>query len=206
MTPIHDTTTSGAGSFALRGVEFIVPDGLHLRAAARLARAASAFDAEVRVRCDGREAGARSILDLLTLAAAYGCHLELDARGADAEAAAQALADLAGTTRSDPRPSTDPQPDPAVRGRGTAGRGRAVEESSARVVRGTGVGPSRRNCPGLPYPKGPANDISAAILSTSPGRRSRPIQLARDFGKEQLGSISTSRTRTARQTSQRTRL
>ncbi len=68
--------------------------GLHARAAARFARLAEGFAAEVTVSRDDLAVPATSILGLMMLAAAPGTELELEARGEDAEAAVAALADL----------------------------------------------------------------------------------------------------------------
>jgi phosphocarrier protein HPr len=68
--------------------------GLHLRAANKFVTLAQAFDADVRVECDGRRASGKSILDLTTLAAQCGSRLELTADGLDAEAAVHALTAL----------------------------------------------------------------------------------------------------------------
>ena len=80
----------------------VTPDhGLHLRLASRFAHLASHFESEVTVSSGGQVANAKSILDLLSLAASRGDWLDLEARGADAEAAVEALWDLAASWRSD---------------------------------------------------------------------------------------------------------
>ncbi len=75
-------------------------DGLHLRAADRFVRMANQFEAEVWIHHEGRPINAKSILDRTTLAAVCGAHLELEARGADADSAARALAYLEAVTRA----------------------------------------------------------------------------------------------------------
>jgi phosphotransferase system HPr (HPr) family protein len=77
-----------------RQVEITNTYGLHLRAANTFARLAQQFQADVRVGYDGRKVNGRSILDLTTLAAGCGAWLEVQADGADAEAALEALIDL----------------------------------------------------------------------------------------------------------------
>lgn len=67
--------------------------GLHTRPAAKLVGVARAFDAEVRIAGNGRNADGKSIVSVLSLAATRGTPLELRARGADAEAALAALVD-----------------------------------------------------------------------------------------------------------------
>ena len=68
--------------------------GLHARASARFVKCAEGFEAEVRVSKDGQTVGGTSIMGLMTLAAAPGCKIELEAEGPEAEAALQALTKL----------------------------------------------------------------------------------------------------------------
>lgn len=68
--------------------------GLHARAARKFVETAARFEAEVWVSHDGQRVRADSIMELLMLAAASGCAIEVDALGPDAEAAADALAEL----------------------------------------------------------------------------------------------------------------
>lgn len=68
--------------------------GLHARASARFVRCAEGFDADVRVSKDGQTVGGTSIMGLMTLAAAPGSTVELQAEGAQAEAALDALGKL----------------------------------------------------------------------------------------------------------------
>jgi phosphocarrier protein HPr len=77
-----------------RHAVIVNPLGLHLRAAALFTQLARRFQAEVRVRCDGREVDGRSTLDLVTLAAGCGTTLEIEASGIDSEALLDALSDL----------------------------------------------------------------------------------------------------------------
>ena len=65
--------------------------GLHLRAAYRLVQLSQQFQSEVRLLCNGAVADAKSILDLMTLAADCGSRIEIETKGADAEQAASAL-------------------------------------------------------------------------------------------------------------------
>ena len=67
--------------------------GLHARPAARLAQEAQRFTSEIKLigGPGGQEVDAKSILDILTLAAGKGLGLELKAEGDDAE---EALAHL----------------------------------------------------------------------------------------------------------------
>jgi phosphocarrier protein len=68
--------------------------GLHARASARFVKCAEAYDAEIRVTKDGQTVGGTSIMGLMTLAAAPGCRVELEAEGPDAAAALDALTTL----------------------------------------------------------------------------------------------------------------
>ena len=79
----------------------VTPDqGLHLRLASRFAHRASYFESEVTGSSGGQVANAKSILDLLTLTASRGDRLDLEVRGADAEAAVKALWELAASWHS----------------------------------------------------------------------------------------------------------
>jgi phosphocarrier protein HPr len=66
---------------------------LHARPAADFVRAAMQFEAEIVVASNGREADAKSLLEVLALGARRGSSLRLSAVGADAD---RALEDLAG--------------------------------------------------------------------------------------------------------------
>jgi phosphotransferase system HPr (HPr) family protein len=79
---------------ARRRVEIVNAHGLHMRPAGKFVELARSSRSEVRVRCRGVEADGRSILDMTTLAAERGETIELEARGPDAEAVLDALADL----------------------------------------------------------------------------------------------------------------
>jgi len=79
---------------ATRTVEIINKRGLHARASAKFVRAASTFDAEVRVSKDGHTVDARSIMGLMMLAAGPGCCIDIEAEGAEAEQALDALVEL----------------------------------------------------------------------------------------------------------------
>ena len=70
--------------------------GLHARASAKFVKLASSFDAEIHVTRDGVTVNALSIMGLLMLGAGNGCAIDIQAEGADAEAAVAALTDLVG--------------------------------------------------------------------------------------------------------------
>lgn len=75
----------------VRKVEIKNKLGLHARAAALLVQTANRFSAQVTLSRDGQSADARSIMGLLTLAAARGSKIQLEATGDDAERAVRAI-------------------------------------------------------------------------------------------------------------------
>ena len=79
---------------ARRQVEIMNAMGLHLRPANKFVLLAARFRSEIRVYSEGLEVNGKSILDLSTLAAECGTRLDIEARGQDAEAAVEALAEL----------------------------------------------------------------------------------------------------------------
>jgi phosphocarrier protein HPr len=83
-----------SGTLATRTVEITNKRGLHARASAKFVKTAAGFDAEVRVTKDGQTVDARSIMGLMMLAASPGCCIDIEAEGAEAEAAVAALAAL----------------------------------------------------------------------------------------------------------------
>lgn len=70
------------------------PQGLHARPAELFARLALQFESEIEVIRDSLRVDAKSILHVLTLGAAQGTELILQAKGEDAEDALEALARL----------------------------------------------------------------------------------------------------------------
>lgn len=74
-------------------LKIINPLGLHARAAAQLVRVADSFKSHIKLkRVDTNlTADAKSILSVLTLAAAKGIHLELEIEGADEQEALKAI-------------------------------------------------------------------------------------------------------------------
>ena len=65
--------------------------GLHARAAALLVQTVNGFSAEVKISKDGEVVDARSIMGVLTLAAAKGSKIQVEAKGEDAEEAVRAI-------------------------------------------------------------------------------------------------------------------
>jgi len=77
-----------------RTVTIANPLGLHARAAARFVRLAGTFAAQIRVDRAGRTIDGKSIMGLLTLAAARGTSIAISAEGADEDEALAALGAL----------------------------------------------------------------------------------------------------------------
>jgi len=68
--------------------------GLHARAASRLVNCASGFAAEIEIVRGTRSVNGKSIMGVLTLAAAIGTPLVIEAKGPDEQQALQALVAL----------------------------------------------------------------------------------------------------------------
>ena len=74
------------------------PQGLHARPADLFVRAANEFESKIELIKDGQRVEAKSIMGILTLGAAQGVQLCIEATGHDAQ---QALDVLAGLIESD---------------------------------------------------------------------------------------------------------
>lgn len=68
--------------------------GLHIRPCSLIAQAAQRFTSQIWVQREGARVDARQILQLLTLAAGPGTELQLEASGADANEAVEAVGQL----------------------------------------------------------------------------------------------------------------
>ena len=68
--------------------------GLHARAATKIVQTSSQFQSRICIIKNGREADAKSMLDILTLSCPHGTRIELCAEGTDAAEAVAALAVL----------------------------------------------------------------------------------------------------------------
>lgn len=77
-----------------RNVNIINRLGLHARAATRLVNCASEFKAEILVKKGTRSVNGKSIMGVLTLAAAIGTELTIEADGGDEDLAMAALIQL----------------------------------------------------------------------------------------------------------------
>jgi phosphocarrier protein HPr len=65
--------------------------GLHARAAAKLTQVANSFNSDVWLSRNGRRVNAKSIMGVMMLAAGKGASIGVEAEGADAEAALEAM-------------------------------------------------------------------------------------------------------------------
>jgi phosphocarrier protein HPr len=79
-----------------RELPIINRKGLHARASAKFVQTVERYDADVTVTRCGETVGGRSIMGLLTLAAAQGTTITVTAKGADAEACLDDIARLLG--------------------------------------------------------------------------------------------------------------
>ena len=68
--------------------------GLHARASAKLTQVASNYACEIWLSRSGRRVNAKSIMGVMMLAAAKGAVIQVEAEGADADAALGALLQL----------------------------------------------------------------------------------------------------------------
>lgn len=75
----------------LRTLSIINEKGLHARASAKFVETVERFDAEALVSRDGMVVSGDSIMGLLMLAASKGTTIQVETRGAEAEALADAL-------------------------------------------------------------------------------------------------------------------
>ena len=79
-----------------RKVRIVNPKGLHARPCHAIVSTALEYRSELEVSGAGRRVNGKSILELMTLTAAFGMELELRARGEDARALIDALVALIG--------------------------------------------------------------------------------------------------------------
>jgi len=68
--------------------------GLHARASAKLTKLAGSFKSDVHLSRNERRVNAKSIMGVMMLAAGLGAEIEIDAEGADEQAATDALVAL----------------------------------------------------------------------------------------------------------------
>lgn len=94
MTENNQTTDTGTADGLSREVIVAGDHGLHARPAGKLAQKAQSFEAEISLVHEGQEVDAKSILDVLTLAAGPGDVVEIRANGSDAAEALDSLEEL----------------------------------------------------------------------------------------------------------------
>jgi len=96
MTDTSGTPPSeaSAGEDCVRQVLVANQLGLHARPASQIAREAQGFAASISLVGQGQTVDAKSILDVLTLAAGPGSTIEIRANGNDAEAAVESISQL----------------------------------------------------------------------------------------------------------------
>ncbi|HYD86748.1 MAG TPA: phosphoenolpyruvate--protein phosphotransferase [Vitreimonas sp.] len=101
---------AAGGGEARREIVLQFEHGLHARPAATIARAAQRFAAEIAVFANDKRANAKSAVSLMTLGARKGDVLAIEAVGADAAAAARAVAEAAAQreARVTPAPALAP--------------------------------------------------------------------------------------------------
>lgn len=68
--------------------------GLHARASAKLTQLASKFSSDISLSRQGRQVNAKSIMDVMMLAAGLGSEVLLEVNGADEHAALDAIVAL----------------------------------------------------------------------------------------------------------------
>jgi phosphocarrier protein HPr len=78
----------------VRVIRIVNEKGLHARASAKFVQTVEKFEADVRVMRCGESVGGTSIMGLMSLAAARGTEITVDAVGTDAEAVMAAIDSL----------------------------------------------------------------------------------------------------------------
>jgi phosphocarrier protein len=78
----------------VRVLEIVNKKGLHARASAKFVQTVERFDADVRVKRGSETVGGTSIMGLMMLGAATGTSITVEATGAEASAAVDAIAKL----------------------------------------------------------------------------------------------------------------
>ena len=88
---------------AQKTVRVGLEQGLHMVPCSLIVRTAERFPCEIEIQKADRKADAKTMLDLLTLSAENGSTLVLEAHGAEANEAVEALARLFESNFDDPR-------------------------------------------------------------------------------------------------------
>ena len=94
MAKVRDNTKEPLAGLYFAEVTIPNKKGLHARASAQFVRCASNFTAQVRVTREGHTVGGTSIMGLMMLAAGQGHTILIEAEGAEAAAALEALIKL----------------------------------------------------------------------------------------------------------------
>ncbi len=81
-------------NLAVKDVRIENKMGLHARPAMQLAELANKFDSDITIRKDNQSVNAKSIMEVLLLAATQGTNLQIEAKGSDAKDAVEALSKL----------------------------------------------------------------------------------------------------------------
>ncbi len=77
-----------------REIDIINKLGLHARAAAKLVKLSSTFEADIDIEKEGQRVNSKSIMGVMMLAASHGSRVTLYAEGQDAAQAINAIVDL----------------------------------------------------------------------------------------------------------------
>ena len=79
-----------------REVEIVNKLGLHARASAKLTQLAARYQSEVQMSRNGRKVNAKSIMDVMMLAAGKGSKVVIETEGPDENDAMEAIVSLIG--------------------------------------------------------------------------------------------------------------
>jgi phosphocarrier protein HPr len=94
MSSDHQALSSDASGPLTRDIPIINKRGLHARASAKFVQLVERFNADVAVTRNGETVGGNSIMGLMMLSAGIGSSIEVTAKGPEAEAALEAIAEL----------------------------------------------------------------------------------------------------------------
>lgn len=87
-----EVITAYCSTFAITAM-----DGMHLRPAAKMAKTAGRFDCEIRLKCNGAVANAKSLMSVMMLEAMFMNEISVITEGDDAREAMAAIAQLFAT-------------------------------------------------------------------------------------------------------------
>jgi phosphocarrier protein len=92
-SPTASTASSSGGAFS-RDIPITNKRGLHARASAKFVQMVERFNADVTVTRNGETVGGTSIMGLMMLSAGPGTSILVSAKGAEAQAALDAITEL----------------------------------------------------------------------------------------------------------------